>query len=136
MILRTSINGLFRLPLLLVYVFVLSGSAVLEKRTTTISIKAQNGGPDGFEEVIYERKGRKIELQATGTGHVKINDLLAEAVSSDTVFVNMYQEIVQMIALGSTKNVMVDVHLRSHATAHWHWQDAGNFKIELNIRKK
>jgi len=47
----------------------------------------------------------------------------------------MYHEIVQMIALGSTKNVMVDVHLRGHATAQWHWRDAGNFEIELWLSK-
>lgn len=136
MVIRPNLLLSIRLLLLLTAVLVLPGSGLIEQRITQISIKARDGGPDGFGEVIYEQQGKNIELIATGTGHDKINDLLAEAVASDTVFLNMYTEIVQMIALGSTKNVMVDVHLRNHATAQWNWRDAGNFEIELNIRKK
>lgn len=131
----------FRFHFFLAGVFLLafllpSQSGLAEKRIKKISIKATAGGPNGFWLVEYDQQGSEIKLEASGEGHSKIDDLLAEAVATDTVFLNMYTEILQMIAYGTTKNVMVDVHLRSHATAQWHWRDKGNFEIVLHIRKK
>jgi len=59
--------GAVLLSILLVAIFVVPASGLIEKRITTIHIKAQDGGPEGFGEVNYLQQGSKIELLATGT---------------------------------------------------------------------
>jgi hypothetical protein len=101
-----------------------------------IIIKAQGGGKLGFNEITYLQKAKKITLTAKGKGFAQVDAEINRAVNQDTVFVNIYKEIVAMISEGYNKNVLVDVHLRNHAWARWNWKDEGNFEIEMRIEKR
>lgn len=101
-----------------------------------IIVNAQGGGKQGFNEITYLQKGKKIIVTAKGRGFARVDEEINRAVNQDTVFVNIYKEIVVMISEGYNKNVLVDVHLRNHAWARWNWKDEGNFEIEMRIEKR
>jgi len=124
-----------RLIIVLLLVTIQQGYSQTEN-IQKIIIKAQGGGKLGFNEITYLQKGKKITLTAKGKGFAQVDAEINRAVNQDTVFVNIYKEIVAMISEGYNKNVLVDVHLRNHAWARRNWKDEGNFEIEMRIEKR
>ncbi len=130
-----QIFPLLRLIIVLLLVIIQQGYSQTEN-IQKIIIKAEGGGKQGFNEITYTQKGKKITLTTKGKGFARVDAEINHAVNQDTVFVNIYKEIVAMISEGYNKNVLVDVHLRNHAWAKWNWKDEGNFEIEMRIEKR